>query len=82
MDVSSALKEVDISVALHWRAFGSLAREVRSLLRAAKSAYIEELRHALATAAESFDAARAYDALKSLVHSIRKRSFIADCSLR
>ena len=70
------VRALDISVAVHWRAFRSLAWEVRGLLKAAKAAYIEELGHSLASAAESFDAGKAYEALKTLVPAIRKRGFI------
>ena len=49
---------------------------MRGLLKAAKAAYIEELGRSLASAAESFDAGKAYEALKTLVPAIRKKGFI------
>ena len=73
----SSLPRLDVAIALHWRAFRQTAQLVKRLLRAAKTAYVDELGRALAQAAETFDAAAAYAALKSLVPAVRKRSSIA-----
>ena len=73
-DSQRAWRSCRQAIALHLRAYQHAAAHARRVLRAAKRAYAEELGQALVVAAESHDAKAAYDALRRLIPSLRKKA--------
>ena len=67
------IRHFDVAIALHWRAFLSLAQCIRSQVRASKRAYLEELGELFAAATTSGDTHRLHVALRSLVPSTAKK---------